>query len=121
MVELESNQASKFGSLCVKSRISSYDDAGLVHLLRICNFHRAERDLCNRARRACTKQKHVWKLGSWNARSMVDMNASIEVESHGTEHGEERRGKWIRLWVVGELEKYGYCGWSATGDQVVWS
>ena len=36
------------------------------------------------------------KLGTWNVRSMVDTEGSIEVASQRTDgqRGEERRGKW---------------------------
>ena len=44
----------------------------------------------------------MWRLGTWNVRSMVGTVASIEVASPGNEWGEDR--KWDL--VIRELVQY---------------
>ncbi len=69
----------------------------------------------------------MWRLGTWNARSMVDTEGPVEVASQGTERGEERK---VNL-VVRELSRYDVavgalqetrwfsCGTYEVGDSMV--
>lgn len=63
----------------------------------------------HRARKAkrVQKIKCVWRLGTWNVRSMVDTEGPIEVASQGTERGEDRK---VDL-VVSELARYNVMWW----------
>ena len=57
----------------------------------------------HRARKAKKKKsRNIWRLGTWNVRSMVDTEGLIEVASRGKERGEDRK---VDL-VVRELARY---------------
>ena len=69
--------------------------------------------IAHSTRKAKKKARNVWRLGSLNVRSMVDMEGPIEVASQGTEWGKDRK---VDL-VVSELARYNR---GSSGDQVVW-
>ena len=56
------------------------------------------------AHRARRNKPLSWKIGSWNVRSMVDTEGSLEMASQGTygQRGEERKADLI----VNELKRY---------------
>ena len=58
--------------------------------------------IAHRARKAEKKSRNVWRLGTWNVRSMVDTEGPIEIASRGKEWGEDRK---VDL-VVSELARY---------------
>ena len=49
------------------------------------------------------RKEEVWKLGTWNVRSIVDREGTIEVASQDEEWGEDRK---VNL-VVRELARHG--------------
>ena len=44
----------------------------------------------HRARKAMKNSRIVWRLETWNVRSIVDTEGPIEVASRGNEWGEDR-------------------------------
>ena len=54
------------------------------------NFAHRARKAKKRAGKRARSRRSVWRLGTWNVRSMVDTEGPVEVASQGTERGEER-------------------------------
>ncbi len=55
------------------------------------NFAHRARKAKKRAGKRARSRRSVWRLGTWNVRSMVDTEGPVEVASQGTERGEERK------------------------------
>ena len=64
------------------------------------NQHTAHK--ANEGKTVMRKARNVWRVGTWNVRSMVDMEGPIEMASERNERGEDRK---VDL-VVGELARY---------------
>ena len=84
--------------------------------------------IAHRARKADkTKSRNVWRLETWNIRSMGDTEGPIEVASRGNEWGEERKVDLVVRElaqydvVAGALQKTKWfgCGTYEVGDSMV--
>ncbi len=91
------------------------------------NFAHRARKAKKRAGKRARSRRSVWRLGTWNVRSMVDTEGPVEVASQGTERGEERKVDWVVREqsrydvVVGALQETRWfsCGTYEVGDSMV--
>ena len=59
---------------------------------------------CHRAQRARSQRSRIWRLGTWNVRSMVDTEGPIEIASR---RQDKRRGEDRKVdWIVREMKRY---------------
>ena len=72
----------------------------------------------NKGKTAMMKARNIWRAGTWNMRSMVDMEGPIEVASQRNERGEDKK---VDLVVIGALQetKWFGCGTHKVSDSMV--